>query len=126
MKLNIIDSEKNFQYILPLFFLFPIFKESLLTFLIIILSINTIFYLIQNKIKIAFNKDVFLMTIPFWIVFISSLFYFKNFETLKPVKNVLFFLLFPFLFYFIPKSNFTDEKIKFYIKNNEKIICKRY
>ena len=115
MKFNIFDSEKNFQYILPLFFLFPIFKESLLTFLIIILSINTIFYLVQNKIKIAINKDVFLLTIPFWIVFISSVFYFKNFETLKPIKNVLFFLLFPVLFYFIPKSNFTDEKIKQYI-----------
>lgn len=115
MKFNLIDSEKNFQYILPLFFLFPIFKESLLTFLIIILSFNTIFYLVQNKIKIAVSKDIFLLTIPFWIVLISSLFYFKNFETLKPVKNVLFFLFFPIIFYFIPKSNFTNEKIKQYI-----------
>lgn len=116
MKFNLTDSEKNFKYILPLFFLFPMFKENLLSFLIILLCANTFFYLIQNKIKLEINKSFLVLTIPFWIVLISSIFFFKNFETLKPIKNVLFFLLFPILFYFIPKNNFTDSKINFYIK----------
>ena len=115
MKINLTNSEKNFQYILPLFFLFPMFKENFLTLLIILLGLNTLFYLVQNKIKITLTKELLFLTIPFWIVFISSLFFFKSFETLKPVKNVLFFLLFPLLFYFIPKNNFTDIKVRFYI-----------
>jgi O-antigen ligase len=115
MTFNFIDSKKNFQYILPLFFIFPIFKESFLTLLIVILFLNTLHFVVQNKMEITINRTFLLLTIPFWIVLFSSLFYFKNFETLKPVKNVLFFLLFPILFYYIPKSNFTDKKIKKYI-----------
>ncbi|WP_339889634.1 O-antigen ligase family protein [uncultured Flavobacterium sp.] len=57
-----------------------------------------------------------LFTIPFWIVCVTCLFWYSNYQDLKPVKNSLYFLLFPLVFFNIPKAYFSKEKLNFYFE----------
>lgn len=108
-------SEKNFPFFIYLLFLFPLFKESILTVLIILLGINTIVYIYQKKNIKAFKKEILILTLPFWIILISSLINYEDIKSLKPAGNALFFLVFPIVFNYIPSSNFTSDKIFKYL-----------
>lgn len=107
------SSEKNFKYLIPFLFIFPFFKENIATLLFILLVLNTIFYSYKNK-KFNVSKKIILFTIPFWIIFFISIFWYSDFQDLKPIKNSLLFLLFPIIFLNIPKENFSNEKLNFY------------
>lgn len=109
------NSEKAFSHLISILFLFPLFKESLLSILFILLTLNTIIYLIQIKEFKKPKKDILLLTIPFWIIFITSLIRFENINSLKASNNALFFLIFPLVFNYIPSNNFTPKKINKYL-----------
>ncbi|CAM3560572.1 O-antigen ligase family protein [Flavobacterium gelidilacus] len=111
----IFSAEKNFNYLIPSLFLFPFFKENISTFFFILLTINTIYYSIKSK-SFSISKQTLLLTIPFWIILITCLLWYSKPEDLKPVKNGLYFLLFPIVFLNIPKSFFTKEKLTFYFE----------
>lgn len=109
------NSEKAFPYLISILFLFPLFKESILTFLLLLLFGNTIIYIIQYKKFQKPKKEILLLTIPFWIIFLSSLIRFESINSLKPISNALFFLLLPLVFNYIPLNNFTTENINKYL-----------
>ena len=108
-------TEKLFYYLIPILFLFPLFKESIVTFLFILLSLNTLFYCISHKKGLPNLKKWGYFTIPFWIVFFTCLIYYKNPDDLLPIKNALFFALFPIVFLLIPLVHFTKEKVNLYL-----------
>lgn len=109
------NTKQNFYFLIPLLFLFPLFKESISNFFFILLAINTIVFSIQRK-KFNFNLDTFFLIIPFCIILIHTLLWFSNATDLKPIKNGLYFLLFPIVFLNIPKCYFTTEKLNFYFE----------
>lgn len=109
------SAKKNFTYLIPLLFIFPFFKENIATAFFILLFINTLFYSFKIK-KFVITKKMMLLTIPFWIVCVTCLFWYSNYQDLKPIKNSLFFLLFPLVFLNIPKENFSKDKLNFYFK----------
>lgn len=112
MKINF---EHNFYFLIPILFVFPLMKENIISFFIILLSLNTILFALKTK-KILINKEILLFTIPFWIVLIVSIFNFKTLTDLKPINNVLLFLIFPIVFFNIPKIFFTTEKLNLYFE----------
>jgi len=107
--------KQSFSFLIPLLFIFPLFKENIATFLFILLAIHT-FYLSFKSKTFVFSKQMFLLTIPFWIVFFSSLLWYSNFSDLQPVNNALYFLVFPLVFFNIPKHFFSTEKLNFYFE----------
>ena len=110
-------SEKLFYILLPLLFTFPFFKESIVTFIFLLLAANTICYIISSKTYPRGVKKIFLFTIPFWIVLINCLCFFKDFpKDILPITNASLFLFFPLVFYYIPTIHFTQEKINFYLE----------
>lgn len=109
------SAQKNFTYLIPLLFIFPFFKENIATLFFILLTLNTIYFSIKNK-KFVANKKIVLFTVPFWIIFITSLFWYSDYEDLKPIKNSLYFVLFPIVFLNIPKENFSKDKLNFYFE----------
>ncbi|WP_338409383.1 O-antigen ligase family protein [uncultured Flavobacterium sp.] len=109
------NAKKAFPFLISLLFLFPLFKENIVSFIFILVSLNTIIYQFQNKSFKRPKKEILLLTIPFWIVFILSLFYFDGLQSLKPISNSMFFLLFPILFNYIPEENFSSDKLNKYI-----------
>ena len=48
--------------------------------------------------------------------FFSSLLWYSNFSDLQPVNNALYFLVFPLVFFNIPKHFFSTEKLNFYFE----------
>jgi O-antigen ligase len=109
------NSEKAFPYLISILFLFPLFKESILTLLLLLLIGNTIIYVIQHKKFQTPKKEILLLTIPFWIIFLSAIIRFENLNSFKPSNNALLFLLLPIVFNYIPLNNFTTEKINKYL-----------
>lgn len=107
--------DKNFNYLIPLLFLFPLLKENISTFFFILLTLNTIVSSIKKK-TFSFNLNSFFLVLPFCIILIHSLLWFSNADDLKPIKNGLYFLLFPMVFLNIPKGYFTTEKLNFYFE----------
>jgi O-antigen ligase len=121
-------TEKLFYFLVPALFTFPLFKESVSTFLFILLAMNTICYLIATK-NYRLNTKILYFTIPFWIIFVNCLFYFNTIDNLRAVKNSLYFLLFPIVFNYIPLVHFSKEKVVFYLnilKNVVAIIAVSY
>jgi O-antigen ligase len=109
------SAEKAFPYLISILFLFPLFKENILTFLVVLLVVNTIVYLFQKKEFKPPKKEFLMLTIPFFIVFFVSIIRFHDLNSLKPVKSALFFLILPIAFNYIPLSNFTTNSIYKYI-----------
>lgn len=109
------NSVKAFPYLISILFLFPLFKESILSFLILLLIGNIIIYIVQYKKFEKPRKEILLLTIPFWIIFLSTLLRFESVNSLKPSSNALFFLLLPLVFNYIPLNNFTTENINKYL-----------
>ncbi len=120
---------KIFPVLISLLFIFPILKESLSSFIIVLICINTIFYKISVKEYRFFNIDTLLLTLPFWIILVRSLFS-NNFQQNIPhIQHALFFLIIPIFFSLIPISFFTKQKLDFYIdiiKNTCLIIALTY
>ncbi len=107
--------EKAFLILIPLLFTFPFFKESLSTFIFILVAVTTFFYTVATKEYALKNKELLYFTIPFWIILIRSLFDLGSENNFSPVKNGLFFLLFPVVFGYIPKKFFTEQKLLLYL-----------
>jgi hypothetical protein len=109
------SAENAFPKLLSILFLFPLFKENILSIMAIVLAINTIIFLIQKrKFKLP-QKEYLFLTIPFWIVLVVSLIRFDNLEEMKPITSVLFFLILPLIFNYIPADNFTSQRIRMYL-----------
>lgn len=107
--------ENNYSYLIPLLFIFPLLRENLISFTVILLTINTIVYCVLNK-KFILNAKVMVFTIPFWIILINNLLDFENINGFLPAKNAILFLIIPVLFANIPESNFSEKKVNFYFK----------
>ncbi len=95
-------------------FTFPLFKESISTFLFILLSASAVINFLISKPK--FNWKILWFTIPFWIVVTDCVLKANSPEDLKAIKNALFFLLFPVLFGLLPSSVFSKKQITIYFE----------
>jgi len=104
-----------FSILLPLLFLFPILKENLVTFLIIVTCANTLIYSILSKSYNQINRKVFLLTIPFWIIVCRSFLTTDLKESLNHIQHALLFLIIPLFFSLIPNEFFSKRKINLYI-----------
>lgn len=107
--------EKLFLFLIPLLFIFPVFKENISSIFFISLSINTICYSIITQSYKNFDWKMLIYTIPFWILLLFSLIYFDSLKSLKPARHGLLFLIFPIIFALIPKIYFSKEKLNFYM-----------
>jgi O-antigen ligase len=106
---------KLFPFLISLVFLFPILKENLSSFSVILLFVNTLIYIISTKNYNFFKFQTFLLTIPFWIILLSSITS-KNFEiSLIHIQRSSLFLIMPVMFSIIPDTFFDKKKIELYI-----------
>ena len=102
-----------FNILIPLLFLFPLFKESISTFIVLLLAITTLCHSIIENFN-TFNKKILLFTIPFWLISCNTLYYSINFKGLEHIQHALFFLVIPVCFSLIPKIYFNLSKLDFY------------
>jgi O-antigen ligase len=108
-------SLKLFPILLSSLFIFPLIQESLSSFIIILICINTICYKVSSNDYSFIDNKTALLTIPFWIIVVNSAFA-NNFNNSIPhLQHALFFLIIPVFFSLIPKQFFTLEKINSYI-----------
>jgi hypothetical protein len=106
---------KLFPFLLSFVFLFPILKESLSSFAIILVCINTIIYKISAKDYTFLEPKTILLTIPFWIILLNS-FFSSDFQKSAPhIQHALFFLLIPVVFSLIPLEFFNRQRLNLYI-----------
>jgi O-antigen ligase len=108
-------SLKLFPILLSSLFIFPLIQESLSSFIIILICINTICYKIVSKDFSFIDYKTALLTIPFWIIVVNSAFANNFNSSITHIQHGLFFLIIPVFFSLIPKQFFTLEKIKSYI-----------
>ncbi|RTY99100.1 O-antigen ligase domain-containing protein [Flavobacterium sp. RSP49] len=106
---------KLFPVLLSLLFIFPLLKESISSFIIILICINTICYKIASKEYSFIDYKTALLTIPFWIILVNSVFVNTFGKSITPLQHALFFLIIPVFFSLIPKQFFTLEKINSYL-----------
>lgn len=108
-------SQKLFPYLISLLFIFPIIKESLSSFIVILICLNTVIYKITSNDYSLPKLKTLLLTIPFWIILFRS-FFTDNFTVNAiHIQHALFFLIIPFFFSFIPQKNFGRQKMDLYI-----------
>ena len=108
-------SLKLFPFLISLLFLFPILKESLSSFLVILLCLNTIIYKIASKDYKLPEAKIYLLTLPFWIILISSFFSSDFQKSMVHIQHALFFLIIPIFFSLIPKEFFTWKRLNSYL-----------
>jgi hypothetical protein len=108
--------------LLSLLFLFPILRGNLSNIILILLSVFVITAKFLQKEKIKITRETFFLTIPFWIVLITSFFSNNWDESIIHINHALLFLVFPLVFSLIPKENFSLQKINLYIEIL-KILC---
>lgn len=108
-------SEKLFRFLIPLLFLFPLFKENISSLLFILVMVNTVLYSVATKSYKNFNFKILYLTIPFWIIGVFSLLRMELVENLGAINHALFFLLFPIVFSLIPEEFFSNKKIDLYL-----------
>ena len=106
---------KLFPFLISLLFLFPILKESLSSFFIILLCVNTLLYSVVSKNFKSFNVKILFFTIPFWIILIRSLLSGSLLDNITPLRHALFFLICPIFFSLIPSEFFSFKKINLYL-----------
>ncbi len=120
-------TEKLFRILIPLLFTFPLFKENVSSFFFILLAANTVCYSITTKNYKDFNfKRALLLSIPFWIIVVSSVLRGSLIDNFKDINHAFFFLLFPLIFGLIPTVYFTNKRILLYVsilKNACIIVC---
>jgi hypothetical protein len=102
-------TERLFQVLVPSLFAFPLFKESLGTFLFILLTVNTLLYAISSK--VFPDRRIWYFTIPFWVILFNCLWFFDDADSMRATKNGMYFLLFPIVFSCIPASFWASQKI---------------
>ena len=108
-------SLKLFPFLISLLFIFPIIKESLSSFIVILICLNTVIYKIASKDYSLPTTKTLLLTIPFWIILFCSFFSDNIPVSAIHIQHALFFLIIPVFFSLIPKENFTSKKIDLYI-----------
>ena len=115
---------KLYPYTISLLFIFPLLKVSLMNLSLILFCLLTLLnYLFIEKQKSPYlKKEVVLLTLPFFLITITGIFYFDETGSFKPVSNAVYYLIFPAFFYIAPEKYFTSEKIKCYL-NLLKISC---
>ncbi|WP_348812041.1 O-antigen ligase family protein [Flavobacterium maritimum] len=106
---------KLFPVLLSFLFTFPILKESLSSFVVILVCLNTIIYKISVKDYRFLEPKTILLTIPFWIILINSIFSTNFQKSIPHIQHALFFLIIPIFFSLIPKEFFNTQKINLYI-----------
>lgn len=104
-----------FPILLSLLFIFPILKESLSSFIIILICLNTIIYKISVKEYHFLNLKTLLLTIPFWIILIRSSFSDNFHNNIPHIQHGLLFLIIPIFFSLIPNIFFNKKKLDLYI-----------
>jgi O-antigen ligase len=87
-------------------FLFPLFKENISSFFLIITSLLTFLYLLINKIKVVFSKTTAVYTIPFFIILSTNIFASNADIDWKNISKSLIFFVIPFIFSNIPNALF--------------------
>lgn len=106
-------SLKLFPLLIGLLFVFPILKENWSTLFLILTCLNVIVYSILTK-DFRFDYKVFYLTIPFWIIVVTSLFS-SNFSlSAVHIQHALFFLIVPVFFSKIPEDVFNKQKVRLY------------
>lgn len=105
-----------FPFLLALLFVFPILKENWSSIIVILICLNTIVYKIASKDYSWPGKISLVLTVPFWIILLRSIFTTNWNESAVHIQHALFFLILPLFFFFIPKEHFTKEKIALYLK----------
>jgi len=108
---------KIYPYTISLLFVFPLLKVSLMNLVLIVFSLFTIlqFFIPKEKKAVVFKKEMVLLSIPFFIVLFTSLFYWEEKDVFKPLDNALYYLIFPLTFIFAPQEFFTKEKVQSYL-----------
>lgn len=106
---------KLFPFLISSLFIFPIIKENFSSLLLILLGLNLILYKISIKDYSFVNLKVFFLTIPFWIISITSIFSSNYTDSLIHIKHSLLFLFFPIVFSLIPIHFFSKDKINLYM-----------
>lgn len=107
-------SLRVFPFLIAIVFLFPVLKENISTITIGLLLLNTIIYRISIR-SFFFSKDKMLLTIPFWIILISSFFSNDFLKSLSHINHSLLFLIIPILFAYLPINLFSEKSMLFYI-----------
>jgi O-antigen ligase len=105
---------KLFPYTIGIIFFFPILKQNISTATFLLLAFNLIIYKILNKDYSYMNKKNLLLTIPFWLIAIKSIWSVNFTESMIHVNHAAFFLVFPLFFSLIPKENFSLQKLNLY------------
>ena len=105
---------KLFTPLICLLLLFPIMRENISSFIFILLCLNTVIYKILLKDNKFFEAKTLLLTIPFWILFITSLFSSNYKVSLLHVNHGLLFLMIPIIFSLIPSEFFVLKKLNLY------------
>ena len=107
---------KLFPVLISFIFLFPILKENLSSFGVILLVLNVILYKFYVKDFSFINLKTLLLTIPFWIILMTSVFTTNLSISLIHIQHSLFFLIIPIAFSLIPIEVFSLKKINLYFK----------
>jgi hypothetical protein len=105
-----------FPFLLALLFVFPILKENWSSIIVILICLNAVVYKIASRDYSRPKKTTLLLTIPFWIIALRSLFSTNWAESATHMQHALFFLILPLFFFFIPKEHFSKQKFDLYIK----------
>ena len=106
---------KLFPFLISLLFIFPIIKESLSSFLLILLCLNAVLYKISIKQYCFIKIETLLLTIPFWLILLRSLFSTDFKQNIPHIQHGLIFLIIPVFFSLIPISFFNKQKLNLYI-----------
>lgn len=106
---------KLFPILISLIFILPVLKENILSLTIILLCLNVFLYKIFAKDFSLFPAKNLLLTIPFWIVLLTTLFTSELNSSFLHVRHALFFLVIPIFFSLVPKEFFEQKKIDLYI-----------
>lgn len=107
--------EKSYRLLIPLLFAFPLFKENISSMVFIALSVVTITDAILNKSYKGFKYPYLALLLPFCAVLYGCLVHFEPSTGFKPLRQALFFLLFPLIFAGMPAHHFTYKKLTLYL-----------
>lgn len=107
---------KLFPFLISLCFFFPILKENISSLTVILLALNLLLYKIASKDYTFITKKTFVLTVPFWVILVYSLFSYNFNAGLVHIQHSLFFLIIPLVFALIPTQFFSKEYIWVYFK----------
>ncbi len=110
------------QLLIYILFSYPFFKISIINFMLILILLASIIYrLTRRENKINF-QNVFILSIPFLVISINSLFYLNQNNWYEAIPNAIPFFSIPLTFALLPEELFTKDKIYKYL-NVLKVTC---